>query len=86
MWNARVVNEKCRSFILFVVECILQMCINVLLLYNRLFHIQAMFSKKLHIEAIAHVCIDVLLVCKNCLSYNFMRSLNKVFSHQVWLF
>lgn len=31
-----------------------------------------MFSKKLHIEAIAHVCIDVLLVCKYCLLFNFM--------------
>lgn len=58
MWNIRVVNEKCRSFILSVVECTLQMHINVLLLNK---------SKKLHIETIAHVCIDVLLVCKYCL-------------------
>lgn len=54
MWNTRVVNEKCRSFILSVVECTLQM--HIVLLLNK--------SKKLHIETIVHVCIDVLLVCQ----------------------
>lgn len=63
MWNTRVVNEKCRSFILLwwnvYYKCVLMCYYSATI---RCFHIQAMFSKRLHTLV---MCVFVLLlVCK----------------------